>query len=207
MRKQNSFDGERADAADRLNPGKPIASGLSRQQIQALLGGDRAAASRRAFLAATLAAGATAAVAAPPPSTQALIPSAISRKWGCLPVTAPGSSRTFSPLQESLDINKRPALDFDDPRRFLAHATRTMRGLVIDRVRSRYAQKRGGDVVITSLDTLNADQVEQPETLEGIGEALEKLEAVDPDLAHVVDLKFFCGFTLAEVASMKGVSR
>lgn len=105
-----------------------------------------------------------------------------------------------------LDIRKRPALDFDEPGRFLAYATRTMRGLVIDRVRSRYAQKRGGGVVITSLDTVNAEQAEQPETLEGIGEALEELEAVDPDLAQVVDLKFFCGFTLAEVASMKGVS-
>ncbi len=105
-----------------------------------------------------------------------------------------------------LDISKRPALDFDEPGRFLAYAARTMRGLVIDRVRSRYAKKRGGDMVITSLDTLNADQVMQPETLEGIGEALEELEAVDPDLAHVVDLKFFCGFTLAEVARMQGVS-
>jgi RNA polymerase sigma factor (TIGR02999 family) len=105
-----------------------------------------------------------------------------------------------------LDISKRPTLDFDEPARFLAYAARAMRGLVIDRVRSRYAQKRGGGFVITALDTLNADQVEQPETLEGLGEALEELEVVDPDLAQVVDLKFFCGFTLAEVACMKGVS-
>ena len=105
-----------------------------------------------------------------------------------------------------LDIRRSPDLDFDEPRLFLAYAARTMRGLVIDRVRSRYAQKRGGDVVITSLDTLNADQVEQPETLEDIREALEELEGIDPDLAQVVDLKFFCGFTLAEVACMKGVS-
>lgn len=105
-----------------------------------------------------------------------------------------------------LDISRRPALDFDEPGRFLAYAARAMRGLVIDRVRSRHAQKRGGDLVITSLDTLNAEQVMQPETLEGIGEALEELEAADADLAHVVDLKFFCGFTLAEIARMKGVS-
>lgn len=105
-----------------------------------------------------------------------------------------------------LDISKRPELDFEQPGRFLAYAARTMRGLVIDRVRSRYAQKRGGDVIITALNTLNADQVMQPETLEGVSEALEELEAVDPDLAHIVDLKFFCGFTLAEIARMQGVS-
>jgi len=105
-----------------------------------------------------------------------------------------------------LDISKRTTLEFDQPGRFLAYAARTMRGLVIDRVRSRHAQKRGGGFVITSLDTLNAGHVIQPETLDDISEALEELEAVDPDLAHVVDLKFFCGFTLAEVARMQGVS-
>jgi RNA polymerase sigma factor (TIGR02999 family) len=105
-----------------------------------------------------------------------------------------------------LDISQRPMLDLAEPGRFLAYAARTMRGLVIDRIRARRSQKRGGGVVITSLDTNNADQVMQPETLEGISEALEELEAVDPDLAQVVDLKFFCGFTLAEVARMQGVS-
>jgi RNA polymerase sigma factor (TIGR02999 family) len=105
-----------------------------------------------------------------------------------------------------LDISKRPMLDLAEPGRFLAYAARTMRGLVIDRVRARHAQKRGGGVMITSLDTNNADQVMQPEALEDIGEALEELEAVDPDLAQVVDLKFFCGFTLAEVARMQGIS-
>jgi RNA polymerase sigma factor (TIGR02999 family) len=105
-----------------------------------------------------------------------------------------------------LDLSKRPMLDLAEPGRFLAYAARTMRGLVIDRVRARQSQKRGGGLVITSLDTNNADQVTQPETLEDISEALEELEAVDPDLAQVVDLKFFCGFTLAEVAHMQGVS-
>jgi RNA polymerase sigma factor (TIGR02999 family) len=105
-----------------------------------------------------------------------------------------------------LDISKRPTLDLAEPGRFLAYAARTMRGLAIDRVRARQSQKRGGGLAITSLDTNNANQVMQPETLEGIGAALEELESVDPDLAQVVDLKFFCGFTLAEVARMQGVS-
>jgi RNA polymerase sigma factor (TIGR02999 family) len=105
-----------------------------------------------------------------------------------------------------LDISKRPALDLAEPGRFLAYAARTMRGLVIDRVRARHSQKRGGGMVITSLDTNNAEMVMQPETLQSVGDALEVLESVDPGLAQVVDLKFFCGFTLAEVARMQGVS-
>jgi RNA polymerase sigma factor (TIGR02999 family) len=105
-----------------------------------------------------------------------------------------------------LDISRRPSLEFDDSGRFLAYAARTMRGLVVDRIRARHAQKRGGGLDITSLDTFNADQAIQPENLESIVEALDDLAVVDPELADVVDLKFFCGFTLAEVARMRGVS-
>jgi RNA polymerase sigma factor (sigma-70 family) len=61
-------------------------------------------------------------------------------------------------------------------------------------------------LIITSLDTNNVEQIEQPEMLESIGEALEELSTLEPELARVVDLKFFCGFTLGEVATMQGVS-
>ena len=105
-----------------------------------------------------------------------------------------------------IDISRRPSLSFAGDGRFLAYAARTMRGLVIDRIRAKHSQKRGGGLVITSLDTHNADQVIQPEFLQGITEALDELSNLEPELAHVVDLKFFCGFTLAEVATMQGVS-
>jgi RNA polymerase sigma factor (TIGR02999 family) len=105
-----------------------------------------------------------------------------------------------------LDFNRSESLSFDEPGRFLAYAARMMRGLVIDRLRAKQTQKRGGDVDITVLDTHNADQIEQPEALEDIGRALDELAVEEPELARVVDLKFFCGFTLAEIANMHGVS-
>jgi RNA polymerase sigma factor (TIGR02999 family) len=105
-----------------------------------------------------------------------------------------------------LDISKRNSLSFEGHGRFLAYAARTMRGLVIDRVRAKHSQKRGGGLDITSLDTHNAEQVEQPEFLESLGHALDDLAKLEPDLARVVDLKFFCGFTFAEVANIQGVS-
>jgi RNA polymerase sigma factor (TIGR02999 family) len=105
-----------------------------------------------------------------------------------------------------IDMSGRQALSFDEPGRFLAYAARTMRGLVIDRVRAHHAQKRGGGCVITALDTQTAEQVAEPDTLERIGQALEELAAIEPELAQVVDLKFFCGFTLGEVANLHGVS-
>lgn len=105
-----------------------------------------------------------------------------------------------------IDISGRPSLSFEAPGRFLAYAARTMRGLVIDRVRAHHAQKRGGGLAITVLDTQTAEQVAAPESLERIAEALDELAAIEPELAQVVDLKFFCGFTLVEVARMQGVS-
>jgi RNA polymerase sigma factor (TIGR02999 family) len=105
-----------------------------------------------------------------------------------------------------LNLSRRPSLAFESNGRFLAYASRTMRGLVIDRVRTRHSQKRGGSFVITSLDTHNADQIAQPEFLQDIGDVLDELAVLEPELAHVVDLKFFCGFTLVEIAAMQGVS-
>ena len=105
-----------------------------------------------------------------------------------------------------LDISRRPALAFAEPGRFLAYAARTMRGLLIDRVRARHAQKRGGGLMITAFDTASAEQVVEPDILERISDALDELATVDAELAHVVDLKFFCGFTLVEIAAMEGVS-
>ena len=105
-----------------------------------------------------------------------------------------------------LDISARDALSFEDESRFLAYATRTMRGLVIDRVRARLAQKRGGAVLMTTLDTDIAEQISAPEHLQRISDALDELETIEPELARVVDLKFFCGFTLAEIANMHGVT-
>jgi RNA polymerase sigma factor (TIGR02999 family) len=105
-----------------------------------------------------------------------------------------------------LNVGQRPSLAFTDRRQFLAYASRTMRGLVIDYVRAHGAQKRGGGLSITSLDTLDAEQVAQPELLQSIGDALDELSSLEPELAHVVDLKFFCGFSLGEIATMQGVS-
>jgi len=105
-----------------------------------------------------------------------------------------------------LSLGDREKLSFEDPAKCLAYAARAMRGLVIDRVRAQHAQKRGGHFVITSLDTEHAEQVANPEALDGIAEALDELAAVEPGLAEVVDLKFFCGFTLGDIANMKGIS-
>ncbi len=105
-----------------------------------------------------------------------------------------------------LDISRRDELIFPTQGHFMAYAARAMRGLVIDRVRQRKAQKRGGDLDITSLDTEYAEQVAQPELLGAVSDALDELALTDAALAQVVDLKFFCGFSMTEIAQLTNTS-
>jgi RNA polymerase sigma factor (TIGR02999 family) len=106
-----------------------------------------------------------------------------------------------------LDMAGRGELAFPDRSRFMGYAARVMRGLIVDHARSRSAQKRGGHVAITSLKTDVAEQsaVEDDELVR-IADVLEQLAASDPPLSELVDLKFFCGFSVAEIAALRGVS-
>ena len=83
-----------------------------------------------------------------------------------------------------------------------------MRGLIIDGLRRRQARKRGGDFELTSIDGKDVGDAlpDDAEEIERLGQALDELAAVEPEIAHVVDLKFFCGFTFAEIASLRGSS-
>ncbi len=105
-----------------------------------------------------------------------------------------------------MEIAKRESLAFPDERHFFAYASRAMRGLVVDYVRRRYAQKRGGELTFTTLEDSVAAPAAGTTEIERIGAGLEELERLDPALAQLVDLKFFCGLTFAEIAAMRGVS-
>jgi RNA polymerase sigma factor (TIGR02999 family) len=94
---------------------------------------------------------------------------------------------------------------FPDQARFMGYAARVMRSLIIDHARSRHAQKRGGRFEITSLGT-DVENVADVHELTQISEALDELSKADALLSEIVDLKFFCGFTFAEIAAIKGIS-
>jgi RNA polymerase sigma factor (TIGR02999 family) len=105
-----------------------------------------------------------------------------------------------------LEMAGRSDSAFPDRARFMGYAARVMRGLIIDHARSHHAQKRGGGFEITSMSTDVPDDAVDQERLTAIGEAIDELARVDPTLAQIVDLKFFCGFTFAEIGAMRGVS-
>jgi RNA polymerase sigma factor (TIGR02999 family) len=121
-----------------------------------------------------------------------------------------GAPLTISPttlLHETyLKLSDRESVKFPDRVRFLAYASRAMRTLIIDYVRSRRAQKRGAGFEITALPTEELPHLDGAAELESIGEALTAIGEIEPRLAQIVDLKFFCGLSFEEIAGVMGVS-
>lgn len=123
-----------------------------------------------------------------------------------------GAAVTLGPttlLHEAyLNMAGREGVAFPDKGRFLAYASRAMRGLMIDYARRRRARRRGNEFEIT----LTEDAAPGPGALreatdfERLGDALDELAALDPALAELVDMHFFGGFAFREIAELKAVS-
>ncbi len=125
--------------------------------------------------------------------------------------SGPGASLGVTSLlhEAYLDMAQREGVAFPDRARFLTYAARVMRGLIIDGLRRCQARRHGGGFEITSIDgkdVSDATPASEADEIERLGQALDGLAAVEPEIAHVVDLKFFCGFTFIEIADLRGVS-
>jgi RNA polymerase sigma factor (TIGR02999 family) len=119
-----------------------------------------------------------------------------------LPVTI---SATTLLHQAYIEMAEREGVSFPDEARFMGYAARVMRGLIIDHARSRRAQKRGGLFEITSFGP-GVENLADDRELTRISDALDELAETDAALAEIVDLRFFCGFSFAEIGAMKGIS-
>lgn len=98
---------------------------------------------------------------------------------------------------------------FASRRHFYATAARAMRQVVIDYARSRLAGIRGGGAEHLSLDALDAAALPveaQAENLVRLDAALHKLGALDPRLAEVIELRFFTGLEVEQVAELLNTS-
>lgn len=93
---------------------------------------------------------------------------------------------------------------------FMGYAARAMRGLIVDFSRERRALKRGAEFHITHIDTRLGEQLADVSAgspdLGLLTEALDELAMHDASLAEVVDLKYFCGFSVSEIAELRNTS-
>ena len=98
-------------------------------------------------------------------------------------------------------------LRLEDRRAFFAYASKVMRSVIIDAVRERQAQRRGGDLARMTLDTQVADDLPDGEAeVLHVHEALLALEAAEPRLAKVVEMRYFGGYNEQEIAEALGLT-
>ena len=105
-----------------------------------------------------------------------------------------------------LAMATRSEPSFPDRARFMGYAARVMRGVIVDHARERHAIKRGGTFEITSLATDVPGHAVDYDELSAISAAIDDLAKLEPSLAEVVDLRFFGGFSILEIAAMQAIS-
>jgi RNA polymerase sigma factor (TIGR02999 family) len=97
-------------------------------------------------------------------------------------------------------------LDIEDRKNFMAYAATVMRNVVIDTIREKNAERRGSGAHVITLNTEIGDTVAREEDMLQLDDALSALEKVDPELVRIVEMRFFAGLSVDEVASALGKS-
>ena len=98
-------------------------------------------------------------------------------------------------------------LRIDDRKAFFGYASKVMRSVIVDSVRERQAQRRGGDLTELTLDTQVSAELPSGEAeVLHVHEALLALEQAEPRLAQVVEMRYFGGYSELEIAEVLGVT-
>lgn len=115
-----------------------------------------------------------------------------------------GTLNTTGLVHEAwLRLNGQKQASYQDRGHFFAYAASTMRSIVIDHTRQRMARKRGGDWQrVADLD-LVPDTLRMDEDLLDLDDALRKLDAADPRLCQLVEMRYFAGLGEAEIAELQ----
>lgn len=114
---------------------------------------------------------------------------------------------TESLVHESyLRLVKLQTVDIPDRKRFFAYASKVMRSVILDAVREANAERRGSGEALITLNSEIAELSAQGGDVEAVDEALKDLQRLSPDLAALVEMRFFGGLSEVEVADALGVS-
>ncbi len=105
-----------------------------------------------------------------------------------------------------LKLGRRDAEAFESREHFLAVAARAMRGILVDHVRRRTADKRGGGAGHVTLSGVAVDDKTEIVDVLALDSALQALADLNERHARVVELRFFGGLTTDEIARALGIS-
>jgi RNA polymerase sigma factor (TIGR02999 family) len=118
-----------------------------------------------------------------------------------------GTMQTTALVHDSyLKLATGPNCQFSNRLQFLAYASRTLRSIVIDTIRNERALRHGGDFDLVTLDTAIQEGVGAATDVENVNTALDALVKLDPALAKLVEMRFFGGMTVLEIADVLAIS-
>lgn len=106
-----------------------------------------------------------------------------------------------------LKLVNQDKVDWHGRTHFFAVGATTMRRILVDHARRRGRQKHGGGFKRVTLDESLAVSPGKDEDILAVDDALERLEEIDPQQAKIVELRFFGGLKVDEVAEVLGVSK
>jgi RNA polymerase sigma factor (TIGR02999 family) len=116
-------------------------------------------------------------------------------------IDAPGLIR-----EVYLRLGDQQNLPGDNRHAFLAYASRAMRSVIVDYLRARSAERRGGGERAITLNTAVENQSFTDPQLESLDDALKSLERIDERAHRVVEMRYFGGMELEEIAAFLGIS-
>jgi RNA polymerase sigma factor (TIGR02999 family) len=105
-----------------------------------------------------------------------------------------------------LRIEANSGIVWQDRRHFYGIASRLMRQILVDHARRKASGKRGSQTIHFSIDDIDLSVDERAHSLVAINEALDLLAEIDPTQAEIVEMRFFGGLTMSEIAETLGVS-
>ena len=97
-------------------------------------------------------------------------------------------------------------LDIEDRAHFIAYAARVMRSVIVDFVRSRSVERRGGEQMHITFSTEHEQIAAKEDDVLRLDDALVELQNVDPSLVKIVEMRFFAGLSVDEAAEALGLS-
>jgi len=95
---------------------------------------------------------------------------------------------------------------WENRRHFFAAAAEAMRHILIDRARRRGRLRHGGNAEKVDLDDIEISAPAKDETLLQLNDALDEFQVIEPERAEIVKLRFFGGFSEAEIATLLNIS-
>jgi RNA polymerase sigma factor (TIGR02999 family) len=121
---------------------------------------------------------------------------------------APGGTLSTTGLvhEAYLKLVDQSRVTWHDRAHFFALASVAMRHVLVDRARARLTTKRDGAFVRITLDRVEIAGADQAELLLQLNDAIDRLAAVEPRFARVVDCRFFGGLDEKEIAEALGVT-